>query len=155
MKQLEGLLEQVKADFPEFSYQLADFSYFDPQTKVIFHQQTFPDPNFWHELGHATLDHQEFTSDLDLLRKERAAWTKAKELAAQYRQTISDNDIEDALDKYRDWRHQRSLCPECGQNGIQNPRDLTYRCPACHTGWKVNASPQKRLRKQKITPVVG
>lgn len=99
-----------------------------------------------HELGHALLKHADFRHDVELLQIERAAWDKATEIAKQYDIHIDSDTIEDSLDTYRDWLHNRSLCPECNATGIQTGT-LMYRCVACGVSWQVNEARTCALRR--------
>lgn len=99
-----------------------------------------------HEYGHALLVHASYTHDIDLLKMERAAWDKALEIAPMYGVSIDDDLVEDALDTYRDWLHDRSLCPTCGATGLQI-ESHTYRCFACFTTWSVNEARGCTLRR--------
>lgn len=61
---------------------------------------------------------------------ERQAWTKARELAAIYKVKIDEDLIQEELDTYREWLHQKSRCPKCGLTRFQTP-DKVYHCPKC------------------------
>ncbi len=104
-----------------------------------------------HELAHALLDHQTFTTDFELLQMEVAAWEKAKVLAKQYNVVMDEDHIQDCLDTYRDWLYQRSTCPTCTSCGMQIDQ-ATYQCLNCKTTWQVSASRLCRpyRRKQKV-----
>ena len=99
-----------------------------------------------HEFGHALLNHREYTSDIELIRMERAAWDEAMKIAAAQSITIEDDTVEDSLDTYRDWLHSRTLCPACAATGIQTER-RTYRCLACGHTWRVNEARTCALRR--------
>jgi hypothetical protein len=99
-----------------------------------------------HEYGHAALNHSTYHRDIDLLRMEREAWDTAVALAATYHIALDEEIIEDALDSYRDWIHDRSLCPTCQATGIQTA-PLSYRCIACSTAWTVNEARTCALRR--------
>ncbi len=96
-----------------------------------------------HEVGHALLGHRDFTTDVERLKMERAAWEKAEELYEIYREKLGgkageewgwpefDQEVVEAeMDSYRDWLHQRSHCPECGLTRYQT-LDQKYHCPQC------------------------
>jgi rubrerythrin len=63
---------------------------------------------------------------------ESEAWEKAKELANHYGVEIDENLVQDELDTYREWLHQKSRCPKCGLTRFQTP-DSQYHCPSCET----------------------
>lgn len=92
-----------------------------------------------HETGHALLGHNDYKSDLDLLLMEVAAWEEAKTLARKLDITIDEDHIQDCLDTYRDWLHQRSTCPRCGLVCLQ-VSGSEYRCHNCSCVWKVSSS---------------
>lgn len=83
-----------------------------------------------HELGHAMLGHAFFATDLERLKMERAAWDEAIVLGKRYGVEFDEELIEDKLDTYRDWLHQRSKCKRCGMTGYQT-KDGKYHCPFC------------------------
>lgn len=89
-----------------------------------------------HELGHATLGHCNFATDVERLRMERAAWEKAREYCGLYGVEYDENFIESELDSYRDWLHQRSKCPKCGQTRYQLQTGR-YVCPFCRELTKI------------------
>lgn len=92
-----------------------------------------------HEVGHAKLGHTNYTLDIDLLVHEVAAWEEATLLGKQLGIPLDVEHIQDCLDTYRDWLHQRSTCPRCGIVSFQeNPS--TYRCFNCHNHWTVSQS---------------
>lgn len=92
-----------------------------------------------HEAGHALLKHQDYNLDIDLLLMEVAAWDQAKNIARKLKIKIDEDHIQDCLDSYRDWLHQRSTCPNCQTVSLQiNKR--TYRCYNCEQQWQVSTS---------------
>lgn len=114
-----------------------------PKTKEI----TYPadetnDETLWgllHEAGHAKLGHTNYTLDIDLLIHEVAAWEEAVALGNKLNILINTEHIQDCLDTYRDWLHQRSTCPRCGIVSFQE-NFSTYRCFNCRNSWTVSQS---------------
>ena len=102
-----------------------------------------------HEIGHALLDHRTFHHDIDLLKMERDAWTQARAFGVELQIEIDGDIIEDSLNTYRDWLHNRSLCPNCNATGIQSESHL-YRCLACGETWRVNDARSCALRRYHI-----
>ena len=98
-----------------------------------------------HEFGHAALRHTGYKYDIDLIKMERAAWDKALAMASQYKVSINEGLIEDALDSYRDWLHNRSLCPACNATGVQT--NNSYRCISCGASWRANDARTCALRR--------
>lgn len=92
-----------------------------------------------HEVGHALLEHKSYDLDAELLLMEVAAWHKATELAEQTGLQIDDQHMQDCLDTYRDWVHQRSTCPTCGVVSFQESAKV-YSCYNCHNSWHVSSS---------------
>lgn len=139
------LIKRLIQDFPQFNFVTSDIAHWSANEQTIYY--TDDDIQTLHELGHALLQHDQYGQDVELLKLERDAWDKARELGAIYRVSIDDNTVEDALDSYREWLHQRSRCPRCHQTGVQNHQDLLYRCPNCKTTWAPNSAKQCQLRR--------
>jgi hypothetical protein len=143
-------ISRIIADFPDYEFVADRRSLWLSSKKTIFYN---PDEaELLHEISHALLEHTDFTTDVDLIQKERAAWTKASKLAKKYDVTIAEEKVEQALDSYRDWLHFKSTCPTCSQNGIQSVQTLDYHCFACSTNWRTNHNQHARVRRTKITP---
>lgn len=150
---MNGVLKQIKADFPHIRFVRGKAFCWSPQGQTI----TYPSADLstvqvWsllHEIGHALLAHTAYESDFELLLLEVAAWDKARELGERYGMTIDEDHVQDCLDTYRDWIHQRSTCPQCGNQSLQED-SRTYRCFNCRTVWQVTASrfcrPYRRVR---------
>lgn len=83
-----------------------------------------------HEIGHARLKHCDYGADLKRLKMERAAWEEAQKLARRYNLEIDEDFIEEKLDTYREWLHNKSKCPQCGMTRCQGA-DGEYFCPVC------------------------
>lgn len=142
------LVTRLQNDYPMFEFVASDKARWSPTEQKIYY--TNDSIQTLHELGHAVLGHSEYRQDIELLQIERAAWNKAKELALTYGINIDDDTIERALDTYRDWLHQRSLCPRCGQTGIQNIKTLGYSCPNCQHTWRATGGKSTRLKRLSI-----
>ncbi|HEY1063913.1 MAG TPA: hypothetical protein VGE30_01305 [Candidatus Saccharimonadales bacterium] len=138
------MLEQLQARFPDLQFVAGNRYCWSPQTHEIGydaerHDQT-ADWSLLHETGHALLNHTQYLADFELVRLEMAAWTKARELAAEFGITISEEHIQDCLDTYRDWLYKRSICPQCSTRAMQQNDYAHYRCFNCHTVWRVTPS---------------
>jgi hypothetical protein len=92
-----------------------------------------------HEAAHAKNGHTTYSSDIELLKLEVEAWEEARTLADSLGIAIDEDHIQDCLDTYRDWLHNRSSCPGCGVVCIQTT-SIQYSCHNCHTEWTVSAS---------------
>lgn len=143
-----GLVARLQNDYPMFRFAPSDKARWSPAEQKIYY--TNDSIQTLHELGHAVLGHSKYRQDIELLQIERAAWNKAKELALTYGINIDDDTIERALDTYRDWLHQRSKCPNCGQTGLQNIDTLDYRCPNCQHTWRATGGKSTRLKRLSI-----
>ena len=124
-------LTRIKQDYPTLKFtQGKRFSFRAPRTITIGPAEENDSLLLLHELGHALLNHQDFGTDVERLKMERAAWEKARELAPRYRIVFDDDLVENELDSYRDWLNKKSQCPKCHLTRFQTP-DGKYHCPKC------------------------
>lgn len=150
---LFAVFEQIRKDHPQFQFDEAQrFSWHAGQNRVTFTPQTTRNiRGIWallHELSHAILKHQDFTTDIELLQMEVAAWEHAKYIAPRYVTSIDEDYIQSCLDSYRDWLHVRATCPTCYERSLQIDRH-TYRCHNCKTTWRVTRSRLCRPYRKK------
>ena len=125
------LLDRLAGDFPDLRFvQGRKFTFRPPRTVVFGPSETNEDMLILHEIGHAVLGHRNFKTDVGRLRMEMEAWEKARELAAEYGVEFVEEVMQDELDTYRDWLHQKSRCPRCGLTRFETP-DRRYCCPRC------------------------
>lgn len=152
---MKQLLSTLRVEYPDIRFvQGAQFSW-SPATRTI----TYPKPKkasdslYWsllHELGHAVLDHKAYDSDVELLKMESEAWQTAQQLGAKYGYKIDDDHVQDCIDTYRDWLHQRSACPTCENRSLQ--QDIqTYRCFNCDETWTVTSAKFCRPYRRKLS----
>ncbi len=149
------LLLKLKRDFPELVFSPGEVFCWSPKNKTIMYRQKAVDQSAnWallHEVGHALLEHKNYKSDLELISLESQAWAKAKELGQNYGSKIDPEHIEDCMDSYRDWLHQRSACPTCSTRSLQQDA-RHYGCHNCGQIWTVTASrfcrPYRRKQDQ-------
>ena len=148
------LTSQLRIDYPDISFIEGDRASWSAATQTVTfvpHGDKHETYALLHELGHGLLGHQDFDSDVDLLRKETAAWQKARELAPTYNIDLDENHVQDCLDTYRDWLHKRSTCVHCHSHGIQkNMR--TYVCLNCGSQWHVTSNRLCRPYRRHETP---
>lgn len=124
-------LEQLTSDHQEFRFVVGKkFAFRPPKTVVIGPKEPFWQLLALHEVSHAICKHKSFRMDVERLKMENQAWEKARELAKRYRIEVDEDLIQDELDTYRDWLHQKSRCPKCGLTRFQTP-DSLYHCPRC------------------------
>lgn len=161
---MKKLLKELAQLLPDVTCVPGEAFCWSPGQQQIIYRHT-PSPtelDEWallHEAGHAFLNHQTYSSDLELLLLEVAAWEKAVETGANLGIPIDPDHIQDCLDTYRDWLHQRSSCPVCLSTCLQISL-TTYRCHNCTTEWRVSNSRFCRAyrrrqlsAKEKRTPV--
>lgn len=147
-KNFLDLVEKLKRDFPQFAFEKNSDSHWSPSEHKIYFREN--PTELFHELGHALLDHKDFIQDIDLIKMERDAWSKGIKISKNYGYKISQSEVERALDGYRDWLHARSLCPNCGQTGIQDRTTLEYSCLNCGTKWSANDSRKVGLKRHVV-----
>lgn len=149
MPSISSLVKQLVATYPDFIFESSSVYAWSPLEKTIYYADNDP-AQLLHELAHALLGHRTFDRDLQLIDMERQAWQYAKEkLAAKYRVDIDEDAIENAMDTYRTWLHDRSTCPNCQSTGVQTD-PATYQCLACMAKWRVNDARTKELRRLRI-----
>jgi hypothetical protein len=155
---METITTRLIADFPDINFEAGDGFYWSPKSKSVIYKQNSKSKNIaWtllHEIAHAQLRHKTYSRDIELLNMEVAAWDKAGQLAKKYSIKISEDHIQNCLDSYRNWLHQRSACPSCDTHTLQIDSGH-YRCFNCHTKWKVSAArfcrPYRKIEVQKET----
>ena len=124
-------LDKVKTDFPDLRFRKGrKFAFRPPRTIVVGPDEPRAELLLLHELGHATLEHRDFETDVERLRMEMEAWEKARELASRYGVEYDEELVQMELDTYRDWLHQKSRCPKCGLTRFETPGGQ-YHCPRC------------------------
>jgi len=140
---MEQTLRKLESLFPAVTFKHGTTFCWSPKIQEICYSTSGSDEaNIWallHETGHAAHGHRSFASDFELLLMEVAAWEKAQEIATHLGLLISTDHIQDCLDTYRDWLHQRSTCPTCSSTSFQHSSD-TYRCHNCSSEWHVSSS---------------
>jgi len=148
LQSLNKLLTQLQVDYPQFHFAIGSSDRWDSNGTVYYTAETSR-PALLHELAHALLGHSTYQLDIELLRMERSAWDHAQHtLAPHYGVTMTNDDVQDALDTYRYWLHNRSLYPDCHLSGLQQS-DGDYRCVGCSLTWRANAAKTCALRRFK------
>lgn len=157
---MNKLLSVLKKDFPGLQFASSEAFCWSPKTNTVMYVDRGQDEaDSWallHEVGHAVLDHHNYRSDLELISLESKAWAEARKLGEKYGFEIDPDHIEDCMDTYRDWLHQRSACPTCETRSLQQDA-RHYRCHNCSQVWTVTASrfcrPYRRKEDQtKMSP---
>ena len=144
-----SLIDKLRQDYPEISFEESITTAWSPSEKTVFYQGESSVNTILHELGHGLLMHTEYNRDIELLKLEFLAWQKAKEISVKYAIKITDTEIENHLDTYRDWLHARSTCPSCQTTGLQDTEN-SYKCLTCHHKWRVNQARTCALRRYSI-----
>lgn len=151
---MKAILSLIKLDNPSLHFVEGDHHSWSPKNKTVTFLSTNNPQNIWsllHEVAHATLGHESYDSDMELMNMELDAWLTAKELAKKYTATpIDSQHIENCLDTYRNWIYKRSCCPSCRVAGVQK-NSHTYICYRCSNSWKVsNTSFCRPYRKKTM-----
>lgn len=136
---MNELVLKLQQYYPDITFVEGTVFHWSPQNKQVHYISSNEPQGIWsllHESGHALLGHTSYTSDMQLLKKEVAAWQKAKEIGSQFAVEISEDHVQDCLDSYREWMHKRSTCPTCQLKGFQESSE-TYKCLNCKTTWHV------------------
>ncbi|MBR2841629.1 hypothetical protein IKE80_02520 [Candidatus Saccharibacteria bacterium] len=124
-------LNMLKRDFADFNFKRGrKFAFRPPRTIVIGPEEPAWQLLALHEVGHAVSGHKNFETDVGRIKMEMEAWEKARELATRYGVIFDETIVQEELDTYRDWLHQKSRCPKCGLTRFETP-DGQYHCPRC------------------------
>ncbi|HEX4662131.1 MAG TPA: hypothetical protein VH144_00790 [Candidatus Saccharimonadales bacterium] len=156
MPRTNSLVDQLQRDFADITFVTGDDFVWSPRERTITYRPLLEEvdtSSVLHELAHANLGHTTFTSDIELIGKEAEAWQHAIDtLAPRYSHLISIDYVDEQLDSYRDWLHNRSRCPTCRQTGIQNATQASqYNCLNCSAEWRVNDARRCALRRYSLT----
>ncbi|MDO4870922.1 MAG: hypothetical protein Q3996_02385 [Candidatus Saccharibacteria bacterium] len=147
--QAKQIINQLRNDYPRFVFLAGENFLFHSSEQQIFY---IPDGEaifLIHELAHALLQHHDYKFDIELLKIESEAWDLTKELANKYKLDITENEINDAIDSYREWLDTRSRCPKCNSIGFQKKTGV-YCCLECQSEWRPNSAKQNFLRRKLI-----
>lgn len=149
MPSIQSLLKALHRDFPAISFIKGEQFHWSPETQTITYA-TDDAALLLHEVAHAALAHTHYTLDIELIKMERAAWDYTiSRLAPIYSVQVDNTTVEAMLTTYRDWLHDRSMCPQCDATGVQRSTNL-YMCLACSSQWRVNEARSCALRRYRI-----
>jgi hypothetical protein len=143
---MEKLIKKIQRDHPGLVFNTGGAHCWSPEEGRISYtgeDKAHSIEGLLHEVGHARLNHQTYSSDLELLQKEVEAWQEALCLAGLYSLDFDEEHMQDCLDTYRDWVHKRSTCPTCYGTGLQEDR-THYICLNCGQTWFVTSSRFRR-----------
>jgi hypothetical protein len=140
------LLQELRNDFPDIAFKQADhFAWSSKNSQISYLNPTKANQEnefcnkLLHELAHAKLGHQDYSSDAELLKIESGAWGLAKVLAVEYSIQFDEDEQERSMESYISWASSRSQCPRCKKNGLQSSQ-TEFLCPACSHKWNVGRS---------------
>jgi hypothetical protein len=139
---MENIIARFRKDFPDITFEVGEACCWSGQKQLITYVSSDTSEALFgvlHELGHALLGHTNYASDIELLKKELAAWERAIVVAGTYNMQIPQEHIEDCLDTYRNWLHKRSVCPACQTKSLQTSA-RTYHCFNCNNTWCVTSA---------------
>ena len=153
MQRTIKVYNSILNEFPELTFKQADQFYWSSIDNIVAHKPIQTPTDLWlllHEIAHFELGHTDYEFDAHLAKYEALAWNHAiLALAPRYNLEIDPNIIEDSLDTYRAWLHNRSLCPNCQQTGLQQNKN-TYSCLNCRCSWRVNEARLCGLRRKTL-----
>ena len=129
MAELDDLVARLARDFPEINFVLGERIKFRPPRTVVVEAGGEPGL-LLHEVGHALSGRFGFRTEIERLRIEVEAWERARVLGERYGVDLDEDLVQDELDSYREWLHQKSRCPDCGLTRFQTP-DGVWHCPKC------------------------
>lgn len=148
------MIDKLTREFSKITFVEGDNYIWSPEESCVYYDASRLDTSegqlsLLHEVGHATLSHETYTHDIDLLKYELDAWEKAKDYAGDYSVTVDQDYIEDCLDSYRDWLKKRSTCPDCSFVNFQTSHS-SYDCFNCGCSWRVPISQVCRIQRRKV-----
>lgn len=148
MPSTHSLLTKLEKEYPQISFMAGERFAWSPGAQTVFYDESDLDNTglLLHELAHGLLEHHDYSKDVELVAMETEAWDKALEIAPLYDVVISDETVQDTLDTYREWLHDRSTCPACEATGYQSGKSQ-YTCVACSHTWRVNEARLCALRR--------
>jgi len=148
MLSTRSLLPKLQETYPQITFTAGSRYAWSPDAQTVFYDESDSENTslLLHELAHGLLGHHSYSKDVELVAIESEAWDKALELAPLYKIEITDDNVQDNLDTYREWLHARSTCPKCEATGYQSAKS-TYTCIACSHSWKVNEARICALRR--------
>jgi hypothetical protein len=146
-----SLVKRLQKAYPGLRFVQSDGFRWSSSNSTVYYGQLVTEADritLLHETAHGILGHKGYRQDVSLLGLERDAWTRAQQIAPLYHLDIDNETIETALDSYRDWLHARSLCPQCGQTGLQTA-EREYTCLSFNAQWRDNDARQCGLKRYR------
>ena len=147
------LINNILTIYPNYSFREGAICTWSATDQIITYRPLNSPVDTWdllHEIAHAELKHIDYHFDVELIQQESEAWDYAvRVVGPRLGQSIENDHLEDSLDTYRLWLHERSRCPNCNQNGFQTTQN-TYRCPNCRCSWRVNDARACALKRKKL-----
>lgn len=147
-------IDRLARDYPQFKFAPGSEDHWSAKLGTITYNPRRPAPQLrysvLHELAHALLGHSTYRSDFQLLKLEAEAWQLAAEIGHKYQVEVDEEHIQNCLDTYRDWLHQRSACPKCGTHVLQRDAN-SYSCYNCRTNWRVTSRKFARPYRRRLS----
>lgn len=132
-----NLVERLSKDFSDLRFRQGRKFAFRPPRTVVFEPLTGVDAEYkiysmrlLHEVGHALSGHRTYRQDLERVKMECEAWRRARSLCERYGVEYDEGVVEQELESYREWLHQKSKCSQCGLTRYQAENGV-YHCPFC------------------------
>ncbi len=118
LSEFNKVLDKLIAFYPDVKFISGKIFSYNPEKRSINYPAKVNNVKksiyaLLHEVGHYACNHVSYDHDLDLLEKELEAWRKARQIASELDINISDKYVDNCLNSYRDWLHQRSQCQLC------------------------------------------
>jgi hypothetical protein len=139
---IKKFTQQLGQDYPDFKFKSGAQDNWSPGAHTITFNKNQPaaqiQQGILHELAHAVLGHKDYQSDFELLKMESEAWELTVKMSKKYHVKVDQDHVQNCLDTYRDWLHQRSTCPKCGMHVLQKDSG-NYQCFNCRTRWHVTS----------------
>lgn len=149
MQAISSLITKLISSYPEITFSIGEYAYWSPSKRTVFYSpgEAHAAWVILHETAHGLLKHSDYKRDIELVRLEQEAWSYAvATLAPRFGITIDPDFIEAQLDTYRDWLHNKSTCPSCQSNGLEQLAHH-YICPHCTTSWHTNTGIDAGIRR--------
>ncbi len=149
------LLKKLHSNYPQFSFvEATEFSWNSSLQRICYkspataQQESKYSSKVLHELAHGLLNHQDYHSDVELLKIESEAWNKALALSKSLGIKLDLKEQRCSLASYINWASSRSKCPHCHKNGLQIMQ-TNFICPNCQNKWQVSKSRFTRTYRQE------
>jgi hypothetical protein len=152
MALIHSLIDEIKAAYPRLVLRRGDNFYYNASAMSITYDPSdrFVCQLLLHEIGHYIAADPTPNSGVELIACEQRAWFIATStLSPRFEVKIDKDFVEDCLDTYRHWLHQRSTCSYCNITALEFSSSH-YTCVACGRSWLANSAKTCRLKKTSL-----